>query len=108
MSQECRERFPRLCGNLQHRISATGCLLFVRCVSFTFIGLLPTWTPTEIFDSFWDKHFQIVTEFVKFRKRLGISKQTEYFVFLIAVVAAMLSVTLAPRAPVVDFLSLTT
>ena len=43
--------------NLQHRISATGWLLFMRCVSFTFIRLLPTWTPTEIFDSFWAKHF---------------------------------------------------
>ena len=43
--------------NLQHRISATGWLLVMRCVSFTFIRLLPTWTPTEIFDSFWAKHF---------------------------------------------------
>ena len=43
--------------NLQHRISATGWLLFMRCVSFTFIRLLPTWTPTEIFGSFWAKHF---------------------------------------------------
>ena len=43
--------------NLQYRISATGWLLFMRCVSFTFIRLLPKWTPTEIFDSFWAKYF---------------------------------------------------
>ena len=48
------------CGhNLQYKISqnATGWLLFMRCVSFTFIRLLPTWTPTEIFDLFWAKLF---------------------------------------------------
>ena len=102
--------------NLQHRISATGWLLFMRCVSFTFIRLLPTWTPTEIFDSFWAKHFfrlwlyhlsmKSKLKFLKVRKfwkGFGTFKQTECSVFLIAVVAVMLSVTMAPRVPLVNF-----
>ena len=51
------DRFPRAIGNLQHRISATGWLLFIRCVSFTFIRLLATWTPTEIFGAFLANNF---------------------------------------------------
>ena len=104
-------------SNLQHRISATGWLLFMRCVSFTFVRLLPTWTPTEIVDSFWAKHFsdcdsiicpiksklRFLKVYVKFWKGLGTFKQTEYFGILIAVVALMLSVTLVPRVPVVNF-----
>ena len=43
--------------NLQHRISATGWLLFMRCVSFTLSRLLPTWTPAEIFDALLAKNF---------------------------------------------------
>ena len=41
-------------------------------------------------------------------KGLGTVKQTEFFVFLIAAVAVMLLVTLAPRVPIVNFSSLTT
>ena len=86
----------------------------MRRVSFTFIGLLPTWI--EIFDSFWAKHFSDCDFIIcpikgklrflkvcKIMKRFGTFKQTEYFVFLTAVVAVMLSMTLAPRVPVVNF-----
>ena len=36
-------------------IYATGWLLFMRCVSFTFIGQFLTWTPKETFDAFLSK-----------------------------------------------------
>ena len=72
--------------NLQHRISATGWLLFMRCVSFTFIRLLPTWTPTEIFDSFWANHFSDCDSIIcpiksklKFLKVCKILKRTCHF-----------------------------
>ena len=72
--------------NLQHRISATGWLLFMRCVSFTFVRLLPTWTPTEIFDSFWAKHFSDCDSIIcpiksklRFLKVCKILKRTWHF-----------------------------
>ena len=72
--------------NLQHRLSATGWLLFMRCVSFTFIRLLPTWTPTEIFDSFYAKHFSYCDSIIcpiksklRFLKVCKILKRTWHF-----------------------------
>ena len=76
----------RVGANLQHRISATGWLLFMRCVSFTFVRLLPTWTPTEIFDSFWAKHFSDCDSIIcpiksklRFLKVCKILKRTWHF-----------------------------
>ena len=84
VSKDCHVHFPRT--NLQHRISATGWLLFMRCVSFTFIRLLTTWTPTEIFDSFWAKHFSdcdsiicSINSKLRFLKVCKILKRTWHF-----------------------------
>ena len=78
------KQFPRT--NFQHRISAAGWLLFMRCVSFTFNRLLPTWTPTEIFDSFWVKHFSDCDSIIcpiksklRFLKVFKILKRTWHF-----------------------------
>ena len=86
LSQWCMSSLRYFQHNLQHRISATCWLLFMRCVSFTFIRLLPTWTPTEIFDSFWAKHFSDCDSIIcpiksklKFLKVCKILKRTWHF-----------------------------
>ena len=78
--------YSRYAANLQHRISATGWLLFMRCVSFTFVRLLPTWTSTEIFYSFWAKHFSDCDSIIRpiksklrFLKVCQILKRTWHF-----------------------------
>ena len=55
-------------------------------VSFTFIRLLPTWTPTEVFDSFWAKHFSYCDSIIcpiksklKFLKVCKILKRSLHF-----------------------------
>ena len=55
-------------------------------VSFTFIRLLSTWTPTEIFDSFWAKHFSdcdsiicSINNKLRFLKVCKILKRTWHF-----------------------------
>ena len=58
----------------------------MRCVSFTFIRLLPTWTPTEIFDALLAKHFADYDSIIcprksklRFMKVCKILKRTWYF-----------------------------
>ena len=106
---------------LKHRISATGWLLFLRCVSFTFIRLLPTWTQTEIFDAFLAEHFSDCDPIIcprksklRFFKVCIILKRTwhsqTYWILCVlncGGFAAMFSMTVAPRAPVVNFSSTT-
>ena len=85
------------------RISATGWLLFMRCVSLAFIGLFLRWTPAETVEAILAKILsgcdsatyltKCKARYSKVWKRSATFKQTECFVFFVEVFAAILSPT---------------